>query len=735
MHPHPLILLRKMRTLLLALAAGLLLTAWLSTWITTQLRENAGQELAQRTALASRQIETRLKEQTSALHSLQAALYARPDLSKQTITEILNRQNILQRQPGFVAIGFSRPLTREQLSHPLTDRQASEAVDTIPPDYTIHPDIGQSRLQPIEYLYPLTPSTARYLGLDLLSLQVNRQILNFARDNGIALATAPYRQGKRNESPVEFMLHVPVFVADEEGALPTSRRESRYLGTLSAIYQVQQFIDFLELGQHLPAGKILLYDTGGAIDRSLRQTQTLLYDSDPPTQVDPASWLCHKELVELPGRQWHLQMCAQPGQITGAHQNKIWLIWLVGIGLSLLIGGLMQTQVHAVDLARKMASEMTMTLRRQEAKHRKLAGVAETTSDIIVIRDSEGRIEYANPAAIHRLGKAAHPLNHSSAPLLLSAEVGHPNEPVQAISSHLDMDGVLRHYSVMVVSLSRTDSSADGTVLLARDITQLTENSQSLHQNNTRLQKMLDLAADLVWEQDALGEFTELSGRLASGQGLSLSWLREAGSPAPGHFLTGEGDWQRYRQLFDSHQPFRDFILNVHGEKASWILSLSGSPRFDPDGYFIGYHGIGHDITGTHQAHRQAENHCHKLAALFESISDGIITTDSAGHVEYMNPVAVALTGRELEEARQQPVDHIYQVIDAETRLPLASLHRLILADQGTLQRYRNGILLNNFGLNFNIEEAAASIRDNQGKLLGSVVIFRDHSQWHPLAK
>ena len=91
MHPHPLILLRKMRTLLLALAAGLLLTAWLSTWITTQLRENAGQELAQRTALASRQIETRLKEQTSALHSLQSAFYARPDLSKQTITEILNR--------------------------------------------------------------------------------------------------------------------------------------------------------------------------------------------------------------------------------------------------------------------------------------------------------------------------------------------------------------------------------------------------------------------------------------------------------------------------------------------------------------------------------------------------------------------------------------------------------------------------------------------------------------------
>lgn len=62
MHHHPLIFLRKMRTLLLALAAGLLLTAWLSTWITTQLRENAGQELAQRTALASRQIETRLKE-------------------------------------------------------------------------------------------------------------------------------------------------------------------------------------------------------------------------------------------------------------------------------------------------------------------------------------------------------------------------------------------------------------------------------------------------------------------------------------------------------------------------------------------------------------------------------------------------------------------------------------------------------------------------------------------------
>src|SRR5690606_25011034 len=47
-----------------------------------------------------------------------------------------------------------------------------------------------------------------------------------------------------------------------------------------------------------------------------------------------------------------------------------------------------------------------------------------------------------------------------------------------------------------------------------------------------------------------------------------------------------------------AHRPFRDFIYEArHGNpKCRWV-SISGSPRFDAQGRFIGYRGFGRNVT------------------------------------------------------------------------------------------------------------------------------------------
>src|SRR4030042_3274629 len=50
------------------------------------------------------------------------------------------------------------------------------------------------------------------------------------------------------------------------------------------------------------------------------------------------------------------------------------------------------------------------------------------------------------------------------------------------------------------------------------------------------------------------------------------------------------------------------------------------------------------------------------------SIGDGIITTNADGRVELLNPVAEALTGWKLDEARGRPLEEVFHIVNEEPR-------------------------------------------------------------------
>ena len=50
-----------------------------------------------------------------------------------------------------------------------------------------------------------------------------------------------------------------------------------------------------------------------------------------------------------------------------------------------------------------------------------------------------------------------------------------------------------------------------------------------------------------------------------------------------------------------------------------------------------------------------------------QSIGDAVITTDSEGRIDYMNPVAESLTGWENREAQGQLIGEVLTVVDEIT--------------------------------------------------------------------
>ncbi len=112
-----------------------------------------------------------------------------------------------------------------------------------------------------------------------------------------------------------------------------------------------------------------------------------------------------------------------------------------------------------------------------------------------------------------------------------------------------------------------------------------------------------------------------------------------------------------------------------------------------------------------------------------ESIGDGVVTTDAAGIVEYLNQVAEELTGWTLEDAAGRPVDEIFKGFHEETCEPLENPMAVAIRRQRPVKSVRPTLLIRRNGDEIYIESTAAPIRDGEGSLAGGVLVFHDVSE------
>src|SRR5467141_1395145 len=106
---------------------------------------------------------------------------------------------------------------------------------------------------------------------------------------------------------------------------------------------------------------------------------------------------------------------------------------------------------------------------------------------------------------------------------------------------------------------------------------------ESQRESELRFRSLVQMSSDFFWETDAQDRFTEMV------QG-------------PNYVDTvagaGEAGWGELRGMFQARAPFRDFEFGRPWPDGSIrYFSVSGEPRFGTEGAFLGYRGVGRDIT------------------------------------------------------------------------------------------------------------------------------------------
>ncbi len=126
------------------------------------------------------------------------------------------------------------------------------------------------------------------------------------------------------------------------------------------------------------------------------------------------------------------------------------------------------------------------------------------------------------------------------------------------------------------------------------------ERTAELRESEARYRSLTELASDWYWEQDESGSFTKVSGPVLDMLGIRVDSLMGGQCPTPTDGWD-EGQRQALQAKIRARQPFLDFTLsraNTDGSRQKF--RVSGEPMFNTACRFLGYRGIGVEITDKH---------------------------------------------------------------------------------------------------------------------------------------
>jgi len=168
-----------------------------------------------------------------------------------------------------------------------------------------------------------------------------------------------------------------------------------------------------------------------------------------------------------------------------------------------------------------------------------------------------------------------------------------------------------------------------------------------------------------------------------------------------------------------------EFRCRTKSGEYRWFRARGRSVR-NAQGWAVRMAGSVSDINDRKLAEAQLFAEKERAQVTLASIGDAVITTDMNGLIDYVNPIAEALTGWPAGEARGLPLQAVCQMVYESTGGALPDPIDTVLRDGATVKMASNVLLLRRDGTQIAINETTAPIRDRVGAVAGVVLVLRD---------
>ncbi len=282
------------------------------------------------------------------------------------------------------------------------------------------------------------------------------------------------------------------------------------------------------------------------------------------------------------------------------------------------------------------------------------------------------------------------------------------------------------------------DLDADGTpkgiYVLITDITERKRVENETRASKEFLDNVLDAIDDPVFVKDEDHRWVVLNAKACALAGGSRPELIGKSDFDCFNDEQARFHWDMDDQALNSSRPleykeqirFEGRIRTFLTKKGRFVDSSTGRRYIA---------GMTRDITELAQVQEALLKEKERAEVTLHAITDAVVTTDANGRVEYMNPVAEALTGWTIEDARGRPLSMVCQLIDEQTRKPAPDLVAACLAAGNTVSAADHSIVVGRAGRESAVEGSAAPIRARGTEVPGVVLVFHDVTDTRRMAK
>jgi PAS domain S-box-containing protein len=247
-----------------------------------------------------------------------------------------------------------------------------------------------------------------------------------------------------------------------------------------------------------------------------------------------------------------------------------------------------------------------------------------------------------------------------------------------------------------------------------------------------RFRELLELSSDWYWETDDQHRFTYISSGVRRAMDLDSDLAIGRKRWELDYLGMSEGDWAAHRARLDAREPFDGLQLHRRNRAGRTVHQLiAGRPSYDAAGNFIGYRGVGHDISAEMDYRQALRAQGDRLARIIETMAEGLIILDRDGRFVLLNAAAEQLVRTRRTQIQGLRYDQapwrLEPVRDGVSSMPAASFERLRAGEK--LIEGACHILLWGDGTRTALRAKAARLDDERGEFDGIIITLEDVTQ------